>query len=1622
MKLGEFTAEFHSANAASFLKFLEGSGYLCGHNLLAFDLKILKHSTGRDYAKLSNPIDTLLLSPLLFPDRRSHRLLKDEKLGTYELNNPLSDAKKAKELLQDELDAFRALPEPRRQIFHKLLCGVPGFAAFFKRELSLGKLKPQGGNLAELIQEEFAGEFCAHANLQGIIDETPTELAYALSFIGSGNAGAALSPWVLKSFPKTGRVMRLLCGTNCNACAYCQKTFDLEAALARHFGHKEFRKYGGEPLQESAVRAAVEGRSLLAIFPTGGGKSITFQLPALLAGESLHALTVVISPLQSLMKDQVDGLQKKGIASAVTVNGLLDPLERSKALKLVESGEANLLYLSPETLRSRTIRHLLSNRQIARFVIDEAHCFSAWGQDFRVDYLYIARFIKKLEAEKGGESIPVSCFTATAKPKVVTDICEYFKRELDLDLEKFATSATRENLHYKVLYRDSDEAKYETLRDLVSRRAVPTIVYVSRTSRAESIAERLRKDSFPAKAFHGQMEAEEKIAHQNAFIEGETRIIVATSAFGMGIDKENVGLVVHYDISSSLENYLQESGRAGRNQALEAECIVLFNEADLDDNFNLLAQTKLSFAEIQQVWKAIKNLTKGSDKLTITPLELAREAGWDKGERQMETSLKAAVNALESSGYVKREENSPKVYATAIRAVTYEEAAKKVDASEEFSEEEREHSKRILKSLISERSVKAAQGEDAESRVDYLADMLSIPKEAAIDCIEKMRLAKILDNSLDMKAYIFESDTERKSKNLLEKFTKLEAMLLESYKPEFGDTCELSLKKLNEQAAEMNLKSSERDLRTLLIFHVQNGYVTRRDSFFQKLELVKPKLDLEILRNRQRLRAGLATFFLEKLFEKCAALKPDERGRKPVEFSLVGLFTAFQESMFGAASGATLPDAKEALLYLSKIGALKIDGGFLVLRNAMQITRRELRNQIKYKQEDYAALNEYYKQKIQQVHIVGEYARLMVRDYGVAMAFAKDYFQLEYGAFITRYFKGERLRQLSLNLTPAQMERLYGKLSARQRAIIEDKESKYIAVAAGPGSGKTMTLVHKLASLLALEDVKAENLLMLTFSRAAATEFKTRLLELAGNVAFFVQIKTFHSYSFDLLGRIGDIETSGNVVKQAAEAIKNGEVEPTKLFKSVLVLDEAQDMSADEFELVRALMAQNEEMRVIAVGDDDQNIYGFRGSSSEYFKFFANEADATLYEMTENYRSKAGIVAFANEFAGTLKDRMKTEPISAVKTEAGKVKLTKHTSGFMAEAVVNEIGKPARNETLACLTGTNEEAYQVFKLLTERGVAAKLIQTSDAFKLYDLAELRFFLKRLEKHAEAEKISNEAWKKSLADLTAKYAESECLELCRTLLETFKASHTKRRSSESFGSEATFMYKSDLEEFIRDSKHEDFCKAETGVVHVSTIHKAKGREFDKVCLLLSKFHLENSVKRAQTEAAKADLKGQHDRAVYVALTRARSELSVHTDADTFDSFKTPGLEKAFDGSRYERPREILLRLGYDDVNLGFFEGKAEQIFKLRSGEELGIEIKQFKDKLSGKFFRFQNLKEESGTEIVRFSKKFHADLDRWEAKGYKPARAKVGYVVAWFSGEGETAQEIPVVLPDLYLRRG
>ena len=1571
-------SSFHSGSVDGFIEFLRGTQFICGHNIINHDIKYIQDAVRKAGINPINIIDTLYFSPLLFPTKPYHALLKDDKLQTDDINNPLNDSIKAKDLFYDEIAAFHQLKEPLKQIFYQLLHDKREFCAFF----DFINYKSDSTNLENLIRKQFNAEICEQVDLSKIIFDYPVELAYCLSLIDCRNRYSITPRWVLKNYPEVDRIMFILRSKPClTGCNYCNQALDISKGLKTYFGFDSYRTYAGEPLQEKAVKAAIDNKSILVVFPTGGGKSITFQVPALMSGAATKSLTVVISPLQSLMKDQVDNLERIGITDAVTINGLLDPIERGKSFERVEDGSASILYISPESLRSKSIERLLLGRKIVRFVIDEAHCFSAWGQDFRVDYLYIGDFIKSIQEKKNlDETIPVSCFTATAKKKVIEDICAYFKDKLSVDLEIFSTSSTRTNLHYKVFGKSNEEEKYYTVRDLIGEKNCPTIVYVSRTRKAFLLAERLTQDGFNAKPYHGKMEAKEKTTNQNSFISGEVQIMVATSAFGMGVDKKDVGMVIHYEISDSLENYIQEAGRAGRDEHISADCFVLFNEEDLSKHFILLNQTKLSIKEIQQVWKAIKEITKFRSSVSNSALEIARKAGWDDNVVEIETRVTTAIAALEDAGYLKRGQNVPRIFANSILSKNAQEAIEKINTSQRFNEKQKEKGIRIIKKLISSKSRKQVTDEPAESRIDYISDHLGIVKEEVINIITLLREERILADAKDLTAFIKKGENSNRSYSIVNGYNQIEKFLL----PIFDEEEKIvHLKELNEGAELKGCKEvNPNKIRTIINFWAIKNWIKRHNDNYSRNHItVKYTQPKEIIQDKLTKRHELALFIVDYLYQKSrenAAQSEPEKDEMLVEFSVHELKEKYEKSIQLFKLNISIDDIEDTLFYLSRIDAIKIEGGFMVVYNQLTLDRIEQDNKKRYKAEDYQKLNQFYENKVQQIHIVGEYAQKMIGDYKGALQFVEDYFQLNYASFLNKYFPGSRQNEIKRNITPAKFQELFGTLSAKQLEIIKDNEAKNIVVVAGPGSGKTRVLVHKLASLLLMEDVKHEQLLMLTFSRVAATEFKKRLLALIGNAANYIEIKTFHSYCFDLLGKVGSLEKSDAILQSTTEKIRNGEVERNRITKTVLVIDEAQDMNADEFALIDALIEKNEEMRVIAVGDDDQNIFEFRGASSKYLEQFITEQNATKYELVENYRSRNNLVEFTNGFVKTLRHRLKEAPITAKQQIDGQIKLVRYQSGNLVTPLVNDILSTPLSGTTCVLAKTNEEALQITGLLLKNKLPARLIQSNDGFSLYNLLEVRFFFNEIYSDNDVILISTEIWNNAKKALKDKFQRSSRLEICENLIKDFEATNPKQK------------YKSDLEVFVKESKLEDFIGANGETINVSTIHKAKGKEFDHVFLMLDNFN-------PTTDETKRQL--------YVAMTRAKQNLTIHLNGDYLNGIGTTNMERIEDWRSYSPPSQLAMHLTHKDVNLGYFEYVQKRIKSIQSGDILTCTS--------------EGCTNSNGDLVLKFSGKFAETIKTHESNEYKLNKAKANFVLFWKKPDEE--QEFQIILPEVIFER-
>ena len=334
---------------------------------------------------------------------------------------------------------------------------------------------------------------------------------------------------------------------------------DLPSALKTYFGYSEFR-----PLQEEIVKDALAGRDVFALMPTGGGKSLCFQLPALLR----DGLTIVVSPLISLMKDQVDALQTSGIA-ATFLNSALDRNEAVERLRGLNRAEYRLLYVAPERLMLDTFLERALNWDIAQIAIDEAHCISEWGHDFRPEY----RELKKLRRHL--PDVPIMALTATATERVRKDIVDQLHLR---DARCYVASFNRPNLTYRVIPKSSP---YEQVLSFIRGRPNESgIVYCASRKTADSLATKLNSHGVKAKPYHAGLEAKERTKHQELFLRDDARVITATIAFGMGINKPNVRFVVHYDLPKNIESYYQETGRAGRD-GLPSDCVLLFSASDV---------------------------------------------------------------------------------------------------------------------------------------------------------------------------------------------------------------------------------------------------------------------------------------------------------------------------------------------------------------------------------------------------------------------------------------------------------------------------------------------------------------------------------------------------------------------------------------------------------------------------------------------------------------------------------------------------------------------------------------------------------------------------------------------------------------------------------------------------------------------------------------------------------------------------------------------------------------------------------------------------------------------------------------------------------------------------------
>ncbi|MEX0332157.1 MAG: RecQ family ATP-dependent DNA helicase [Puniceicoccaceae bacterium] len=1289
--------------------------FVGGHNILWHDLPVIADTKSCPNLLELPVLDTLLLSPLAFPQKPYHRLIKNDKLVTASKSNPLNDAEASRQIAEDALQALGDYQLADWSILQALLSSgnLPG-----QVKAGLGLIS----NLLEadvvdpiealrLFKERYPERFC-HAGLSRLVSDTTDppmwiSLAYVSAWIRVAGTDSIVPPWVKRQFPGVYDVMHELRSVPCGdaSCTYCSETHDPVRQLKKFFNYDSFRPEPSLPtdparsLQEEIVRQTIGGRPIMAILPTGGGKSLCFQLPALQRYYRDGSLTVVISPLQALMKDQVDGLAKKtGVRCIGALYGLLTPPERGELLEELSLGGIGIIYVSPEQLRNPSFRSAIASRDIAYWVCDEVHCISKWGHDFRPDYLYIARFIRELAEFTHIEEIaPVVCLTATAKEDVKDEISQHFRDQLGQDLLVLDGGAERTNLAYRVEPVESTQKAvriHEILKDRLEGINGAAVVFVATRKHAEQTALILQGLKWKAEFFHAGLDPDEKKDILDRFIANEIQVICATNAFGMGIDKEDIRLVIHADVPGSLENYLQEAGRAGRDRK-PAECVLLYSAKDLERQFSMGAFSRIYESDIRKILSALRTAERRSgrdDSISVSTREilLGCRGGTtieDDPEGLIDTKVKTAISVLEEGAFLARNDNLTRVFQGRPLVEDLDEVEnyiKQADLPANIAELWRQFM-RVFINLP----------EDAPDAVERFAE---VPAMARIYEIEKEKhgrfwnryrpifgtLNDMADAGLIKKdlliSAIVKVDIAASSDLTRKRWIHVENQMLNALRekdPNPEGAVPLSLKRLNTSLSnQLGEKTLVEEIPKIMelwkrdrprIDGGASAFISKKHGTGYLVELPD---GWDPIVNSVDLRQNAGALLLEYILR--LAREQFGKGRHEIEFSESELLDLLKEDiMFAGSTSRSLSDIiRFVLVSLHDQGVIVLKKGKALFTQSMQITLKkdaDGKYTKRFGKAHFDRLEIYYQEKNFQIHVMAEYAKLGMDSLTAHLKLISDYFELGNAEFANRYFAG-RSKELELATGMESYLQIVESLGNKdQQAIVAAPERQNMLVLAGPGSGKTRVVSHRCAYLLRVRRVRPRSILVVCFNRHACLTLRRRIYQLVGDDARGVTIQTYHGLALSLLGRTFADEGAksppetidfDSLITDATEYLRSPsddtEEQEDTLRSRVLrgyqhiLVDEYQDISQREYDFLseiagRTLNDSDQKLSILSVGDDDQSIYGFRDANITFIQKFKEDYQAEIHYLVQNYRSTSNIIHSANQLIRLNKDRMKTD-------------------------------------------------------------------------------------------------------------------------------------------------------------------------------------------------------------------------------------------------------------------------------------------------------------------------------------------------------------------------------------------
>ncbi len=1117
------------------------------------------------------------------------------------------------------------------------------------------------------------------------------------------------------------------------------------------------------------------------------------------------------------------------------------------------------------------------------------------------------------------------------------------------------------------------------LRD---RRSVPIRSVVFRTLRrdAEETATYLAERGWQAECFHAGLTVTRKKEIQNAFLAGDIRVICATCAFGMGIDKDDVRLVVHGDSPGSLESYLQEAGRAGRDRN-PADCVLLYDEEDTEKQFRLGARSSLSRRDITQILGGLRKAARKhkTDDIVITTGELLRDehvnTDFDASDMMADTKVRTAVSWLERAGFLERNENNTNVVQGRLQVKSIEEAKEKLDPLQ-LSEREKSLWLAVIREMMNASETDLLSVDDIALLPEFQSYVNWSDADANQDrnkwavregrsqeaisakifkVLNGMMSAGIMKKDTLLTAYLDYKIKDHSALRLARVMQAEQAFLklLAEEEPDPEGWLPLNLLLINDALISRDTASSTEMLRLLLQslsedgrgFAGQSGSIELR-HVGRDLYRVRLRRDWTQLTTLAERRNLVAKRILDELLHTVPPETPPQ-GALLVTFSFEMLQTAIEKDIVLRSDIHDMQAAIErGLMFMHEQGVITLQKGLAIFRSAMTIKIVPEANKQRYGTEHYDALQHHYNERTFQVHVMNEYARYGIAKIREALDLVVAYFTMDKDAFIQRFFQESR-GLLERATTAKSYRAIVESLANRdQIRIVTQPPSKNLLILAGPGSGKTRTVVHRCAYLLRVKRVQPHAILVCCFNHKAALELRRRLAALVGRDAIGVTIQTYHGLALRIMGvsskglseRNGAAPDFDQIITDAVSMLR-GEKEVPGIapddvrdrllsgFEHILV-DEYQDIDEPQYEMIgaiagRTLADQDRKLSILAVGDDDQSIYGFRGANVAFIRRFQEDYKADVAYLVENYRSTRYIIEAANKVIAQNHDRMKTgheisidqgrSMLPAGGVFGSKDDLTRgrvaiievSDAAVQAGAIIRELrrlrelGCTDWND-IAVLSRTRRDLILVRAAAEADGIPVNWpLERNKIPPLHRIREIADILEKLAAERNTTVRASELLSRFEETDASAGAHSPWKQLLIRLLAAWEDETGDEPTPLSACTE--FLYES----LAQRRKEEQYGEGVT----LATIHGAKGMEYPHVLLCGD---WSGNGNRLQLEDER--------RVLYVGMTRAKETLSLFIRNDVVNPFTASLIGPAFVSRRETMTSPEIAQYNRDYIQLG------------------------------------------------------------------------------------------------------